>query len=184
MHGGVGGSAGATDSEHYIFQRDIFMESDLMGRNVLILTQSSISSWTIKWFIRHELCLCLCVDVTVSSVIPTRKEKIGKPFPIHLTAIHFLWPTWPVIWVLPTSLSPPLPVVTLTNSILPILAFALPQIHQTSSDSKHWPCVFLCLGSIYQRYFQDSSPLVPWSKDIPLKKTSLATLYKIKPNSI
>jgi len=45
MRGEVGGIARLRGSEHHIFQRDAWMEFDLMDRNALIIVCGNISRW-------------------------------------------------------------------------------------------------------------------------------------------
>ena len=54
------GVPGAGVSEHCIFQRDVWREFDLMGRDTLIITCRNISRWVIRT-IHLLLSLSFCV---------------------------------------------------------------------------------------------------------------------------
>ena len=54
------GVPGAEASEHCIFQREVWMEFDLMGRDTLIITCRNISRWAIR---RIHLLLALSFRV-------------------------------------------------------------------------------------------------------------------------
>lgn len=154
-----------------------------MGRNALIMICSNISRWAIRMIHLLLALTFLCVDIVILSVMPPRREKMEKPFSIWLPSTY-LWPTQPMTWSLPTSLSPSLPAVTLTNATPLTLVFTVIQIHPTGPASRHRSCFCLCPESTYRTYFQGSSPFLLRSKDIPLKRPSLATLFKINPKPI
>ena len=82
MHGEVGGSARGSGSDCYIFQRDVLMEFDLMGRNALIIICRNISRWAIRMIHLLLALIFLCVAIVILSVTPPRKEKMEKPFSV------------------------------------------------------------------------------------------------------
>lgn len=48
MHGGVHGTMRARGTEHYVLQGGVWEESDLMGRNALVIVHSNLSRWAIR----------------------------------------------------------------------------------------------------------------------------------------
>lgn len=169
------GVPGAEVSEHCIFQRDVWMEFDLMGRDTLIITCRNISRWAIRRIhLLLDLSFCVLMLRYCQWWLLGRKGwKSPSPFDCHSlnSDPHSPWPGSGQISISITfNSNPHQPSSTHTG-------FHCCLNTSNWTGLKTWVLFLLCLEGI----FKVLSPSLLWSKDMPLKRPSVTTLFKINP---